>query len=79
MLNFSRRDRPADAQDAKVPVRPALRPAAIYEPPGSPALASSNFPSRALPPDPAPARESLAGSGSGCPPRPRLLQRRAGT
>jgi cytoskeletal protein CcmA (bactofilin family) len=70
MLNFSRRDRPADAQDAKVPVRPALRPAAIYEPPGSPAAASSNSPSRALPPDPAsaPAREPLAGSGSA--PRP---------
>ena len=64
MLNFSRRDRPADAQEAKVPLRPALRPTAIYEPPVSPAMASSTPPSRALPPDPAPARDPLATSGS---------------
>ena len=35
MLNFSRRDRPADTHDAKTAGKPALRPAAVYEPPGS--------------------------------------------
>ena len=48
MLNFSRRDRPADAQEAKVPIRPALRPTAIYEPPGAPAMASSTPPSATI-------------------------------
>ena len=64
---FSRRDRPVDTHEPKVPVRPALRPAAIYEPPGSPAAAPSNSPLRALPPDPTPARDSLAGSGAAAP------------
>ena len=70
MLNFSRRDGPADAQEAKVPIRPALRPTAIYEPPGLSAYASSTSTSRALPPDPAPPRDTLATSGSAARPDP---------
>jgi len=60
MLNFSRRDRPAETSDVKNPVKPGLRPAAIYEPPGSPASGFSSPPLRALPPDPGPVRESAA-------------------
>ena len=61
---------PSDTHEPKIPVRPALRPAAIYEPPGSPATAPSNSPLRSLPPDPTPARDSLAGSGGAARPDP---------
>jgi cytoskeletal protein CcmA (bactofilin family) len=57
MLNFSRRDQPADTHETKSAGKPGLRPAAVYEPPGSPAAGFSNAPVRALPPDPGPAKE----------------------
>ena len=60
MLNFSRRDRPAETPDVKNPGKPGLRPAAVYEPPGSAASAFSSAPLRALPPDPGPVRESAS-------------------
>lgn len=63
MLNFSRRDRPVDAQVARNPVTAGLRPA-IYEPPGSPAPPSPGTAPRPLPPDPIPARDGLAGSAA---------------
>jgi cytoskeletal protein CcmA (bactofilin family) len=58
MLNFSRRDLPADLHEAKSAGKPGLRPAAIYEPPGAAAPGFSNAPVRALPPDPGPVRET---------------------
>ena len=58
MLNFSRRDRPADTHDAKTAGKPGLRPAAVYEPPGAATSGFSNAPVRALPPDPGPVREA---------------------
>ena len=59
MLNFSRGgDRPHDPHDSRNAGKPALRPAAIYEPPGSPATTAS----RALPPDPASLRDGNAGA-----------------
>jgi cytoskeletal protein CcmA (bactofilin family) len=57
MLNFSRRDRPADPQEAKNPVKPGLRPAAVYDPPGSMAPGFTTAPLRALPPDPGPPKD----------------------
>ena len=60
MLNFSRGgDRPPDLHDTPNAGKPALRPAAVYEPPGS--LASAP-PGRALPPDPAPLRNNHTGA-----------------
>ena len=62
MLNFNRRDRTADAQDARTAGKSVLRPA-IYEPPGSPVPPSPGIASRppALPPEPMPGREGAAG------------------
>ena len=61
MMNFNRRDRPADTPDPRNPAKPGLRPA-IYEPPGASAAASN--PSHAvqpLPPDPTQARDRPVG------------------
>jgi len=56
MINFNRgSDRPPDLPDPRNAGKPALRPAAVYEPPGSVASPPS---ARALPPDPAPLRDN---------------------
>ena len=56
MLNFNRgSDRPPDLHDPRNAGKPALRPAAVYEPPGS---IPSPSQVRPLPPDPAPLRDS---------------------
>ena len=59
MLNFNRgSDRPADLPDPRNAGKPALRPAAVYEPPGS---VPSPPTVRALLPDPAPHRDGHPG------------------
>jgi cytoskeletal protein CcmA (bactofilin family) len=63
MLNFSRRDRTADAKEARPAGRPVLKPA-IYEPPGSAVAPPPGTSLRSLPPEPAPAGARPDGSAA---------------
>lgn len=60
MMNFNRRDRPAETPDPRLPAKPALRPA-IYEPPGASTAANPSHAVAPLPPDPATPRDRPAG------------------
>ena len=60
MMNFNRRDRPAETLDPRNPPKPGLRPA-VYEPPGASAASTPSHAVQPLPPDPSSPRDRPVG------------------
>jgi cytoskeletal protein CcmA (bactofilin family) len=60
MMNFNRRDRPAETLDPRNPAKQALRPA-VYEPPGASAPSHPSHAVQPLPPDPSSPRDRPTG------------------